>query len=239
MSSSARGAKDVPQKQFDLNKYPIFGGLKSDLKDWEIEAKFYLNNQVKAGWVLERNTAKRAQILAQPENAGWTVAEKRGDQDSGWQLVWHTFKGSMSNILSRAPTNTPLYATDAWKLIWNEFMGEAHIEIADLRSQLLRAKEFHGDFEPYIEAIDDLHMRMGELVGAEVEMQLVADVLVHIHVYCIAAQKSEPYLSQSWQTFADGFTEKWAGTVSYTLAKLKVAGKTKAQSIASAQLLLD
>ena len=100
MSSSARGAKEVPQKQFDLNKYPIFGGLKSDLKDWEIEAKFYLNNQAKAGWVLERNTVKRAQILALPENVGWTAARKRGDQDSGWQLVWHTFKGSMSNILS-------------------------------------------------------------------------------------------------------------------------------------------
>ena len=52
MSNSARGAKDVQQKQFDPNKYPIFGGLKSDLKDWEIEAKFYLNNQAKAGWVL-------------------------------------------------------------------------------------------------------------------------------------------------------------------------------------------
>mmetsp|Transcript_46512 Transcript_46512/g.95137 ORF Transcript_46512/g.95137 Transcript_46512/m.95137 type:complete len:166 (-) Transcript_46512:4210-4707(-) len=152
------------KKQHDPNKYPIFNGQKSGLETWEVEAKFYLENTDQVSWVLERDAATRNAILA--ANAAWTNAEKIGDQDKGFQLLWHTFKGTKKNILDCTTPGVGLWCTDTWKEIWKDFMGEKHLEIAELLNGLLAAKKFSGEFRTYIDKIDTIHQRMTEL-GAE------------------------------------------------------------------------
>ena len=128
-------------KQHDPNKYPIFDGTSASLDTWEKMAKLYLRRQNDSQWTLERNDARRNATLAANN---WTAAQQLEDQWKAWDLLYTTFEPYKQTILNAANEGVGTWATDAWKHIYAEYLGDANIEIADLDTELRDAKVFHG-----------------------------------------------------------------------------------------------
>jgi len=221
----------VSSRQYDPTKMPYWNDQKADLLDWEKKATFYLRRQLEADWTLIRDDARRANRI----KPAWTNGDKESDQQLCWELLWHTFHPYKSTLLEKHEqhegdyANHPEFATDAWKAIFRDYMGDDSVESMDLGTQLRDAKFFSGEFDTYIDNIIDLQRRLTTLNQNIPENQLVSDIIAHILSYAI--KNKDP----AWHNFVDNFDQINRGRVTFNLDELRTAGKMKAKQIHAAE----
>ena len=221
----------VSSRQYDPTKMPYWNDQKADLLDWEKKATFYLRRQLEADWTLIRDDARRANKI----KPAWTNGDKESDQQLCWELLWHTFHPYKSTLLEKHEqhegdyANHPEFATDAWKAIFRDYMGDDSVESMDLGTQLRDAKFFSGEFDAYIDHIIDLQRRLTTLNQNIPENQLVSDIIAHILSYAIKSK------DPAWHNFVDNFDQINRGRATFTLDELRTAGKMKAKQIHAAE----